>query len=66
MPTFMPFEEFKDGFTGHGFHCLCAMMMKNHKTGNPMPLYLCNIAPCEDFGKIYQIKSIGLMSVTTE
>ena len=39
-------------------------MMKNCKTGNPMPLYLCDIAPHKDFEKTYQIKNIYLMLVS--
>ena len=66
MTKYTPFEDFRDGFAAHGFNCLRAAMMKNRKTGSPMPLYLCDSAPQTDFDKIYSIKNIGLMSVTIE
>lgn len=41
-------------------------MLKNHKTGNSIPLFMVNVLPRLNFDKIYKVKEIHYISITKE
>lgn len=50
----------------YGFTVTRAAMMKNRRTGNPMPMYMVNVMPRPNFDEIYNIKEISHILVTIE
>lgn len=49
-----------------GFQANRAAMLKNRKTGQPMPIYLFNIIPNDKFEEIFNIDELCNVSVTVE
>lgn len=43
-----------------------AALLKNRETGNPMPIYLINLLPKDNFDEIYKITEICNLSITLE
>lgn len=66
LPPFTEQNLIAESLKDYGFIVTRAAMMKNRKTGQPMPMYMVNVLPCKNFEDIYKIKVIAYISVTIE
>lgn len=63
LPCYKNTKLIVDSLNEHIFTVTSAAMLKNRKTGNPVPLYMVNVLPCKNFEKIYLIKLIHSLSI---